>query len=157
MGGTKEIAMKAIREFPKNNPDWHLRVYRTPGGYRLLVMHKTFNPKGEETLRFLKAVNSDPLYIQMCKNQNCFRARVSPKPWRIGVERMGPRPGVWPIKPERIPARVSWVNNYDKVSSGYASCKFIEKLGSDISDPKAEYIRALHDKYCKSDSELKLA
>ena len=31
------------------------------------------------------AIGADPIYVQMCLRQHCFRARVSSKPWRIGI------------------------------------------------------------------------
>ena len=55
------------------------------------------------------------MYRLMCQKQACFRARVSPKPWRIGIDqRLKPRPGVWPIDPARLPERRAWVAAYDR-------------------------------------------
>jgi hypothetical protein len=142
-GSEEDIAMGRIKKFSEEHPDWHLRIYETPKGYRVLVMHETFNANDREAIEFLQALHSDPIYIQMCKNQNCFRARVSPKPWRIDVERLKPRPGVWPIAPERMSDRIDWVKNYEQVSINYASCRFLEKLGADVVDSKAEFIRTL--------------
>lgn len=156
-GGAQKSAMAGIRTFARKHPDWHLRVYRTPRGYRILVMHKTFAPNEDETLHFFKEVGADPLYVRMCKNQHCFRARISPKPWRIGVDRMGPRPGVWPIKPERMPARIRWVEDYRRASANYAACRFVAKFGGGKTDPKAESVRAIHDDFCRAESELELA
>lgn len=35
----KQQSLAAIRAFSAANPQWHLRVYETPAGYRLLAMH----------------------------------------------------------------------------------------------------------------------
>lgn len=156
-GGPQRRAMTAIQAFARGHPDWHLRLYRTPMGFRVLVMHKTFRPNAEETARFFREVGADPLYVRMCKNQHCFRARVSPKPWRIGVGRMGPRPGVWPIKPERMPERRRWVARYRLAAANYSACRFVAKLGSDVTDPKADYVRDIHDRYCRAGQDLELA
>jgi len=156
-GGQDSLALKPIREFSDNHPDWHLRVYKTPMGYRVLVMHKTFSPTDDDTLTFFKSIHSDPLYVKMCKNQQCFRARVSPKPWRIGLPRITSGTGVWPIKPERMPERTQWVAKYEKLSRDYAACAFLEKLGSNTSNPKTEHIQKLHDEYCQSDKDLPIA
>src|SRR5688572_18341267 len=69
------------------------------------------------------ATNSvDPVYRRMCRNQRCFRARVSPKPWRIGLtEHLRPRPGVWPVKPERLPQRNEWIRRYESQAGGVAA------------------------------------
>lgn len=157
-GGVQKWAKNRIRKFVKNNPDWHLRIYQTPAGYRVLVMHKTFDPTSEETERFFKALKSDPMYMVMCKKQHCFRARLSPKPWRIGIDaHLKPRPGVWPINPDRLPDRIKWVENYERAAHKYASCRFEEKLGSNALDPKAEYVRLIHDRYCNANSDFAIA
>ncbi len=157
-GGAQKRAIKRIRAFSKSHPMWHLRLYRTPAGYRVLVMDKTFDPNGKEALDFFRALKSDPIYVRMCQNQRCFRARVSPKPWRIGIDtRMKPRPGVWPINPARMPDRVKWVERYERIAANYASCRFEEKLGSGRVDPSAENVRSIHDNYCQADTKLVIA
>lgn len=156
-GRKEQKALSKIRIISARYPKWQLRVYRTPMGYRILVMHKTFDPTDDESIKFLQNFGSDPLYVLMCKNQHCFRARVSPKPWRIGMKRLGPNPGIWPIKSERMPERQQWIKEYEKKSENYASCKFIEKLGSGNPDIKAEYIQRIHDELCKVNSTLNIA
>ncbi|MDJ0812756.1 MAG: hypothetical protein QNJ23_03450 [Woeseiaceae bacterium] len=152
-----DAARARIEQFATDNPDWHLRLYRTPRGYRVLVMHQTFDPTEEPAFEFLKKLGSDPLYVTMCRNQKCFRARVSPKPWRIGMEHIRPRPGVWPIKAERMPQRHEWVRRYDEQSHRYASCRFEATLGSGRTDRKCEAVRRVHDKHCKAEQDLALA
>lgn len=156
-GGHENIAMRAIRNFSNKHPEWNLRIYKTPMGYRVLAMHRTFDPRGDDTHAFLKEINADTNYGRMCSNQNCFRARISPKPWRIGISRMGPRPGVWPIKSEHMAARQQWVAAYEEAARNFASCKYIAHLGSESVHPKAEAIRALHDHYCRAEQNMALA
>ncbi len=146
-----------IEQFAQNNPDWHLRLYRTPKGYRVLVMHRTFDAAEEPAFEFLRQIGSDPLYIRMCRNQRCFRARVSPKPWRIGMERIRPRPGTWPLKPQWMPGRKEWVRQYELKADRYASCRFEATLGAGRTDRKCDKVRAVHDQHCRSDLNLALA
>lgn len=150
-------AMDVIKTWSEHHPNWHLRVYRTPMGYRVVVMHATFDPRGDEALEFLQQIRSDPIYVRMCQNQNCFRARVSPKPWRIGIEHIRPRPGVWPIKPEKMPGRIAWVKDYEAAARDFASCRFEVDLGNQSVNRKCERVRKLHDDYCRSNSSLPLA
>lgn len=82
-GGAEQRARKRIQQFSAAHPSWHLRVYRTPAGFRVLAMHATFDPADASVAAFFAALDADPVYQQMCLNQRCFRARVSPKPWRI--------------------------------------------------------------------------
>lgn len=152
-----EAARVRIEQFAQEHPDWLLRLYRTPKGYRVLVMHKTFDPTEEAAFEFLRKLGSDPLYVTMCRNQKCFRARVSPKPWRVGMEHIRPRPGVWPINPQRMPEREEWVRRYNEKSQRFSSCRFEATLGSGRTDRKCEAVRRVHDKHCKVDQHLALA
>lgn len=147
-----------IKETISKQPDWRLRVYKTPKGIRLLAMHKTFDPREQEVKDFFTSLKIDKIYQQMCSNQNCFRARVSAKPWRIGIEsHLKPRPGVWPINPEKIHLREQWVSTYEEKASAFAACKFIEELGTGVAHSKAREIQMIHDEYCKALSDLPIA
>lgn len=157
-GGPEAQARKRLDAFVQAHPEWRLRVYRTPAGLRLLAMHQTFNPNGDEAQDFFQAIHSDPIYVRMCKNQHCFRARVSPKPWRIGIpSHMKPRPGVWPVKPERMAARQDWIDNYERIAQDFAACRFEGDLGSGEVDYRVDAVRQLHDRYARADSGLPIA
>ncbi|MCY1310014.1 hypothetical protein D9M70_601650 [compost metagenome] len=94
----------------------------------------------------------------MCVRQHCFRARVTPKPWRIGIARhLRPRPGTWPIKPERMAERRQWVADYERRSAGFAACGYVRTLGEGRVDPRVDAVRELHDRLCRADSGLPLA
>ncbi len=87
-----------------------------------------------------------------------IRARVSPKPWRIGIDRhLRPRPGTWPIKPERMADRQQWVADYERRSEGFAACRYERTFGEGRIDPGVEPVRALHDRLCRAESALPLA
>jgi hypothetical protein len=49
------------------------------------------------------------------------------------------------------------VDQYTERAKGYASCRFVASLGTGMTDPKAEKVRDLHDRYCMSDREIPLA
>lgn len=157
-GGPRHMALKRIHAFSQAHPQWHLRVYETPAGYRVLVMHQTFDPNSPEVAQFFDALGTDPVYVQMCRNQNCFRARLTPKPWRIGIQaHQPPRPGYWPVKPEHLPARQRWAALYQEKARNYAACHYRESLGFPNVDPKVEKVRALHDERCQSHTGLPMA
>lgn len=147
-----------VQAFIARNPDWRVRVYATPAGLRVLALHQLFDPSGPQVAEFFKAIRADRQFVKMCQRQQCFRARVSPKPWRIGIEaRLRPRPGVWPIDPERLPARREWVHGYEKASEGYASCRFLEEIGQGPIYPDCTAVQKLHDDLCRASSQLPLA
>ena len=156
-GGAEEAVLQNIDRLVQENPKVHLRIYRTPMGFRVLAMNTTFKPFEFQTIKLLNSLNSDPVYIQMCKNQNCFRARISPKPWRMGMSRLKST-AVWPIDNSRMAERHKWVTKYDNKARNYASCRFIKAVGSAKTVEKTEAIRAIHDEYCKvNNSDIELA
>lgn len=152
-----DAALSRIASFAKDNRSWLLRVYRTPMGYRVLAMHSIFDPTKEEPFSFMETVRSDPIYMRMCRSQKCYRARISPKPWRIGVEHIRPRPGIWPIKPEHVEQRRQWVTEYERTSAAFASCKYVTTLGDGRTSMNCEQVRVIHDRYCNPDSNLPIA
>lgn len=154
----EQEAVQRVDAFLKQHPDWRIRLYRTPAGLRLLAMHKTFDPADPEVAEFFKQIHADKIYVRMCSNQHCFRARVSPKPWRIGIKaHLKPRPGIWPINPERLPDREQWVNEYERKSESFASCRYIADMGNNYVDTRAEQVRVLHDELCYAESDKPLA
>jgi len=139
-------ARRLLNDFLSQHPDWRVRVYRTPAGLRLIVTHARFSPTGDATRAFFQAVGVDPVYARMCVNQHCFRARLSAKPWRAGIhDHLKPRPGVWPIRPERMPDRVAWVARYESAAAAYAACHHEETLGAGPDDANIMALIALHD------------
>lgn len=79
-------ARKAIRRMA----DQTYRVYRTHSGCRIICTSMTFDRKdtikdflGDRLLRFLQA---DPKYAALCQQQRSYRARLTPKPWRVSSE-----------------------------------------------------------------------
>jgi hypothetical protein len=158
-GGAENIARAKILAFVSRNPLWNLRLYRTPAGYRILATHQSFEPSSSEAQLFFSEVSADPIYVQMCINQRCFRARLTAKPWRIGIAaHMRPRPGVWPVQPERIAVRKEWLATYEASATSYSACHYIESLGSGVVDESVRELIDLHDAKSRAlQSELKLA
>ncbi len=133
-------------------------MYETPAGLRVLAMHDVFDPSSPQVAGCFQELKADPIYVRMCLNQRCFRARVSPKPWRIGIsQHIRPRPGVWPVKPQRLPDRRKWVAAYDATAISHASCRFLQTFGSSQTHPTAEAVRKLHDELSRAHSGLPLA
>jgi hypothetical protein len=154
----KQQRLAAIRAFAAAHPEWHLRVYETPAGYRLLAMHDVFAPTGEPARAALAALNSDKRFAALCALQHCFRARVSPKYWRMGYKPAESLPkSKWPFPPEHLPRRRSWIAGYDELAGNYAACRFLERLGGSTTHPEAEAVRSLHDQLCRAESGLPLA
>ncbi len=157
-GGVEKQARGRIDAFMATHPDWHLRIYRTPAGYRLLAMHRTFAPNDSAVAECFRSLQVDPVYARMCLNQSCFRARVSPKPWRIGIgNHIRPRPGVWPVNPDKLPERTRWIEVYEHASLGHAACSFVEAVGNGAVHSSARAVQQLHDDLCRATGGLPIA
>jgi hypothetical protein len=161
--GGKDTAAEAdararIDRFVAAHPEWNLALYRTPAGFRLLALHRLFDPDETAVRECFTALGVDRIYARMCANQHCFRARLSAKPWRIGMTgHLKPRPGIWPIRAEELPRRIEWVDEYERRAAGYAACRFVGNLGQGRIDPEADRIRALHDGMSRAHEDLPLA
>jgi hypothetical protein len=154
---SREKQIRCFENFSKENPSWGLRIYETPLGFRLIATHRTFDPQSAEVTDFFRTVGADKVYAQMCLRQNCFRARLTAKPWRCGIQdHMLPR-AVWPIKDELLPFRQAWVERYNAAAVNYAACRFIRSLGPDSLSPVAAAVISIHDKLCQAHSSLPLA
>ena len=157
-GGEERRATARLARFVQQHPQWSLRLYRTPAGLRVMAVHRTFDPSEAEVADCFRAWGTDPIYVRMCQNQCCFRARVSPKPWRIGVDNhIRPRPGVWPVNPASLPERTRWIEAYERMARDHASCRFVAAMGSTVLDPTAATVRQLHDELCQANTSLPIA
>jgi hypothetical protein len=158
-GGAEARALALVDAFSASHPDWHLRVYRTPAGLRVLAMHRTFQPDDADAATLFSALQADHLYTVMCKVQHCFRARLTPKPWRIGIDqRIRPPVAAWSAEQATLPERLTWIAGYEQRSSGHAACRYLRSLGDTSRvDPKAEHVRALHDEMAGADRDVPLA
>lgn len=148
-------ALAKLRSWVAAHPEWGVRVYRTSAGLRYLVTHAPFTPGDAESEAAMRAVGADPDYVKLCRVRHSFRARLTPKPWRIGL----PKP------PHRFPFEsaaeerevTDWVRRYDAASQGHATCHFVEALGSPTVHPEVEPIVRMHDEHTRATSNLPLA
>ncbi len=151
----EERAVADVQEWAGRNPGVGIRVYRTSGGLRGLITNELFDPAKESTLEILRELNSDTLYTKLCRDQECFRARLSPKPWRCGI---GKPPSRYPWEDTRSELKYrSWEERYKAASSKYAVCKLLTQLGSMEVHPDIAPILSVHDQWCLSDRSLQLA
>jgi hypothetical protein len=157
-GGAEALVLGKVKAFVARHPGWGFRVYRSPAGLRLMATHAPFKPDSPQVRQCFDALGADPMYVTMCLNQQCFRARLSAKPWRIGIAaHMKPRPGVWPVAVERLPQRQSWVAHYEATAAGFAACKFLMTVGNPAVHLHVQPVMHLHDEACKALQELPLA
>ncbi len=122
-----------------------LQVYRTCGGLRCLVLDRTFNPLDPGSTAVLDGFGSDPLYVRLCRAQACYRARLTPKPWRVGA---GTPPYRWPWNSEiEEKSFKEWLGRYFEACSGSTACESLVQIGGGAVHPEAAVVLAVHDKY----------
>ena len=148
-------ALQRLRTWMASHPDWRVRVYRTHSGLRYLVTHALFSPTDPEAQAAMTALGADPQYIRLCRAQKSFRARLTPKPWRIGVDKP---PATFPFEsPADEQAMRRWEAQYDRASAGRATAQLMEEMGSGAEHPEVAPLRALHDEHTRATSGLPLA
>jgi hypothetical protein len=131
------------------------RVYRTAAGFRLLATDRVFVPASSDSESVMRATGADPAFVQLCRVQESFRARLTPKPWRMGEM---PPPSQFPRGDrEQEAAFNEWLERYERASASKATCRFVETVGSGWLHREIAPIVRLHDERTKAESDLPLA
>lgn len=148
-------AMQRLAQWLQRNPEASVRIYRTAAGLRYLFTHQPM-AADKKALAILDALGSDRLYVFLCREQECFRARLSPKPWRCAQER--PPQDYFPFQSAESETRFrAWLANYDKKAGLFATCQFVGEQGSKRCDPALEAQLKRHDELTKAFVKLPLA
>lgn len=147
-------ACEPVWAFAQRHPELGVRVYRTAAGLRILVTGAQAPPMSERARELLTELSSDPLYVELCATHDSYRARLTPKPFRVDFSAPYWR---WPFPDER--ARLGheqWVAEYREKSDGSAVCRLVSASGA-IPDEDEQRLVALHDARCRVGSGLPLA
>jgi hypothetical protein len=144
-----------LTSFLATHPQWRVRVYRTRSGWRYLVVHDVFDPRAARTRTVLEELGCDPRYVQLTRVQECFRARLTPKPWRCGIALP---PGRHPREDPEVQGRFArWQVDYHAACEPFATCQFIAELGEGSAAAEAARVIQLHDGETRAGSDLPLA
>ena len=102
-------------------------LYETSNGMRLLFTHELSTPKEAEKKGYFDFVHCDSRYLKMSLIQDCFRARLTPKPWRIKKLK----------------------------ESEFAVCKKIMEFNSQnrLENTELNRVIDIHDKYCLNEDD----
>lgn len=148
-------AIGKAEAWTRQQPLWNWRIYRTRSGLRLLATHTLFDPADSLSQTVFDAVDADPLYRKLCKNQQCFRARLTPKPWRCGMKNPPVR---WPFADAAHEHQFGlWDAAYQTACRTRATCRFLRSVGSGEVHQAIEPLIALHDEATRATSGLSLA
>jgi hypothetical protein len=164
-GGKKESfsldpympAIHNVEAWAGRHPEYGIRIYATFAGLRCLIINTVFKPKSELAAGIMRDMNSDPLYLRLCIAQECFRARLTPKPWRCGMRQPGGALRYPRENPRGEEEYQRWEKQYEAASKPFAVCAFVKQLGSRDVHPDVESVMQHHDRVTRPESSLPLA
>ena len=150
-----DAVLDRLRDALRGSGGATFRVYRTAAGFRLLATDRVFAPASSDSESVMRATGADPAFVQLCRVQDSFRARLTPKPWRVGEK---PPPGQFPRDGrDQEAAFAAWLERYERAAASRATCRFVETVGSGWPHPEIAPIVHLHDERTKAESDLPLA
>jgi len=148
-------ALARVENWTRSNPQWGWRIYRTRAGLRLLATQALVAADSTAAISVFEALGADPLYQKLCKSQKCFRARLTPKPWRCGQRNKPPR---WPWLSQREADEFKkWESHYQSLIPNFATCELIKQIGNPAIHPEVQIILKTHDEATRANSKLPLA
>lgn len=135
----EEKLMRRLRELCEADSSLGARLYRTCNGWRIMLTGTGILPDSPRMHQLFAALHADPLYQSLCSRQKCWRARLTPKPYRVGAAGY-PRP----VDSESIhsPESQAWLQRYEQACTGKAVCRLVESMGKHFESSLVE----LHDK-----------
>jgi hypothetical protein len=92
----------------------------------VIVLGRDFEARENDTGKIMSEFHCDRLYMTICQKQGCFRARLTPKPYRMNMRRYKvqfPREG-------NDNEFQQWLLEYERESRNYNVCRFIEQVGT---------------------------
>lgn len=139
--------------------DLIFRVYRTAAGFRIMLLNRLLEPNDTLTQMLFDDLGCDPLYRKLCGSQECYRARLTPKPWRCGLAAPNskyPRGSSWSQQSFDV-----WLHRYEAAIREYSVCQWVGDVGGgyDVHDlpSAAQLLLSIHDAFTLRDGTLTLA
>lgn len=147
--------LERLRQWQASNAQFTLRLYRTYAGIRAIVVNRSFDSVDEGAIALMTDLHCDELYVRLCQSQACFRARLNPKPWRVGMKNP---PAAFPFGTDADrQAFQTWLDEKTSKSESFSVCEFLETLGSGELLEEHRPLVELHDSYCCHTEKLPLA
>ena len=122
----------------EGNEDLGFRVYRTSAGFRIIADAPDLTLDSPRFESLVKRLGVDPLYVRLCHLQRCFRARLTPKPYRINLP--FPSSARFPVEDENVRREIAaWLDDYSIRSTRYAVCRLVDTVGKSFGGPIVEF------------------
>lgn len=135
----EDLLLEAVRNLCREVPGLGVRVYRTARGWRLAAAAPGLEPGSAAMESLCSRLRVDALYRRLCVQQGCWRARLTPKPFRLRMPGVYPQPQASDAAGSR--AAQEWLALYRERSAGFAVCRLVDAVGT----PVHSAIISLHD------------
>lgn len=116
-------------------------VYETCRGFRVIMISDTCDPTSKLSKAYMDLFLADKLYSHNCEYQKCYRARLTPKPTRVGLKN---------LDEDILTTEENWIKNYKKACEG-RNVAFLHRVSNKLvplkCNPKALRFLCLHDEY----------
>lgn len=160
IGGYMGWLNQTLEPFLTENPQACFNLYQTPQGFRLIALHDNFFANDDFTQACFERLPVDSIYQRLCKQQQCFRARVTGKPWRMGIHTQFL--GYQDFWRDDIPAKFQqqnqqWLAHYQTIAKDFSACHFVKRVGNGTVNGNVLAFIELHDTLCKAKQALPLA
>lgn len=126
--------LEQLRALCAARPSMGARLYRTAAGFRVVLAGEPFEPGSAGMKALFRELNADALYAALCERQQCWRARLTPKPYRIGQPKLPPCADSESMQA----ALAAWVPDYEAKSARFCVCRLVEAMGRPIQHPALE-------------------
>lgn len=146
----ERIVTKFLENLEKTNDlGSDFRIYETAKGVRVIA-RRYLDPQSPSYNQIMRRFKVDPVYVRLTKKQECYRARLTPKPIRIKMK------GFKLSNPLDINTSTykNWLSEYERKSDTYSVVRFIQSIGKDFS---SEEIIKFHDDACNISRSRRLA
>ena len=129
--------VKKLASTPKYQ-GYGFRIYETFQGARVIVLGMDFDARDRDTINVMSEFHCDELYMAICHKQGCFRARLTPKPYRMNMRRYKVQ---FPREGDDTEFQ-GWLADYEKESRNFNVCRLVEQVG--VNQYLSDAVR-LHD------------
>jgi hypothetical protein len=151
-GSQKERILAMVRKKAASPAHSRLgfHIYETAKGVHVIVTGVSHAGSSNEGQALLREFECDELYRKLCKKQNCYRARLTPKPHRLKLPKIRAKV---PRTASETSTLEQWIHKYNQASTGFATCKYLEAVGMTTRNPIIDF----HDQRTRAKSGLPVA
>lgn len=134
--------LHAVKQLTAKQKEMSARVYRTARGWRVILQAPGLTINSTLMSELFNYLQADELYTRLCLQQQCWRARISPKPFE---QDLPPFPQLTDSENARA-QMADWVQAYNRSTSHYGVCRLVACYGPEMQDP----ILDMHDQATKA-------